>query len=49
MKRNNSQSESRKLKRGHLRFVISKFITNEDGTPKIFKQRKTNKGRWVNV
>lgn len=48
MKRFNSQSVARKVKRNLLRFIEIPFIKNEDGTNKIIMQRRTSRGRWVN-
>lgn len=48
MKRLNVQSSARKIKRGHLRF-LSLFIKNQDGTDAIIMQRKTTRGKWLNV
>ena len=48
MKRFNSQSENRKVKRGRLRFKITKIV-KEDGSPLILTQRKTTRGYWVNI
>lgn len=50
MKRNNSQSLSRQIKRGHVRFIASDFVKNADGTPKMIKQRRLkNSGKFINV
>ena len=46
MKRFNSQSDSRKVKRGHLRLVKSKLFFNQDLTPKIETQQRTKRGFW---
>ena len=48
MKRFNSQSENRKVKRKHLRFKITKIV-NKNGERLIVTQRKTTRGYWVNV
>lgn len=47
MKRFNSQSDNRKIKRGRLRFSLSQFIKNFDGSPKIIREIKTKRGKWV--
>jgi hypothetical protein len=47
MKRNNSQSFGRKIKRGHVRTKLSDFAVNLDGTPKLIIERRTKRGRWV--
>jgi hypothetical protein len=49
MKRVNSQSQSRAIKRGHLRFKLIENIFNEDGSKKRLRQRKTARGRWINA
>lgn len=49
MKRFNSQSQTRKVKRGHLRFVKSKVFFNKDGTAKIATQERTKRGFWNTV
>lgn len=49
MKRFNSQSTARKVKRNLLRFIELPFIQNEDGTNKVIMQRKTTRGRWINA
>lgn len=48
MKRFNSQSVARKVKRNLLRFMEIPFIKNEDGSNKVIMQRRTSSGRWVN-
>lgn len=47
MKRFNSQSTDRKIKRGHLRFMMLPFVKNSDGTNKVVMQRKTTRGKWL--
>jgi hypothetical protein len=49
MKRHNSQSLDRKVKRGHIRFKEFETIKNADGTNKILMQRKTTRGKWINA
>ena len=49
MKRFNSQSVARKVKRNLLRFIELPFIQNEDGTNKIIMQRRTSRWRWINA
>lgn len=48
MKRFNSQSLNRQVKRGHVRFIEHPFVKNEDGSSKIIKQVKTKRGFWTN-
>lgn len=49
MKRFNSQSTGRKIKRKLLRFMELPFLKNEDGSNKVIMQKKTKRGKWVNA
>ena len=49
MKRFNSQSTARKVKRNLVRFMELPFIKMPDGSNKIIKQIRTSRGRWVNA
>ena len=42
-----AQSLNRQIKRGHLKLEESKFVKNEDGTPKITFKRRSKRGRWI--
>ena len=42
-----AQSIFRQVKRGHVRFKESQFVKNLDGTPKLIKERRTSRGKWV--
>jgi len=39
----------RKIKRNKARVVKSEFVKNQDGTPALILQRKSTRGRWINV
>lgn len=47
MKRHNSQSVGRQVKRGHLRFTLSEYLRDKEGNPAIIKERKTSRGKWI--
>jgi hypothetical protein len=49
MKRTNTQSFDRKVKRGHVRINVSEFIKNPDGTPKVIIERRSTRGRWLSA
>jgi len=46
MKRNNSQSFTRKITRGHVVISKSEFAKNEDGTPKLIIHTRFKSGRF---
>jgi hypothetical protein len=47
MKRFNSQSVARKVKRGHVKFELSEFIKDKDGKPLLVKKVRTKRGKWM--
>jgi len=49
MKRFNQQSTARKVKRGLLRFMEMPFVKKPDGSNLVIMQRKTSRGRWINI
>lgn len=43
------KSLQRRLKRNRARIMELPFLKNEDGSNKIIIQRRSTRGRWINI
>ena len=40
------QSLQRQIKRGRAKVKVSEFVKNEDGTPKVIIEKRSERGIW---